>query len=94
MRMRGHPARILFACALPVVLLFGALNPVVAQQPAPTSTPPPVTVVPTVVLPTPTAALPTSTAVLPTPTATLPTPEPTLTVPEAIDSDHQWREAG
>lgn len=85
MRMRGHPAGILFACALPVVLLFGALNPVVAQQPAPTTTPPPVTAVPTVALPTSTVVLPTSTAVLSTSTATPPTPEPTLTVPEAID---------
>ncbi|MEJ5343306.1 MAG: hypothetical protein WHS83_00180 [Chloroflexus sp.] len=81
--MRGRPAGILVACALPVVLLFGALNTVVAQQPAPTTTPLPVTAVPTVTPPTPTAALPTPTAVLPTPTAVLSTatttPIPTQT---------------
>lgn len=79
------PARVLVACALHVVLLFGALNPAVAQQPAPTTTPPPVTAVPTVTPPTSTVVVPTSTAVLSTSTATPPTPEPTLTVPEAID---------
>jgi hypothetical protein len=78
MRTRRHPSSIALALALPVALVFGALNPVAAQQPAPTATALPATPVPTVAPPTPTAAPP-------APTAALPTPEPTLTVPEAID---------
>jgi hypothetical protein len=85
MRTRRHPSSIALALALPVALVFGALNPVAAQQPAPTATALPATPVPTVAPPTPTAAPPAPTAAPPAPTAALPTPEPTLTVPEAID---------
>jgi len=85
MHIRRHPSSIALALALPVALVFGALNPVAAQQPAPTATALPATPVPTVAPPTPTAAPPASTVASPAPTAALPTPEPTLTVPEAID---------
>ncbi|NWF79514.1 MAG: NACHT domain-containing protein, partial [Chloroflexi bacterium] len=95
MRTIRPTASILLALALPVALVFGALNPVAAQQPAPTVAPPTPTAAPptsTAAPPTPTAALPTPTPVPPTQTATppftptlVPTPEPTLTVPEAID---------
>ena len=78
MRSREHPSSIALTLALPVALAFGALNPVAAQQPAPTATALPATPVPTVAPPTPTAAPP-------APTVAPPTPEPTLTVPEAID---------
>jgi formylglycine-generating enzyme required for sulfatase activity len=78
MHIRRHPSSIALTLALPVALVFGALNPVAAQQPAPTATALPATPVPTVAPPTPTAAPP-------VPTVALPTPEPTLTVPEAID---------
>jgi formylglycine-generating enzyme required for sulfatase activity len=78
MHIRRHPSSIALTLALPVALVFGALNPVAAQQPAPTATALPATPVPTVAPPTPTAAPP-------APTVALPTPEPTLTVPEAID---------
>jgi formylglycine-generating enzyme required for sulfatase activity len=85
MHIRRHPSSIALTLALPVALVFGALNPVAAQQPAPTATALPATPVPTVAPPTPTAAPPAPTAAPPAPTAALPTPEPTLTVPEAID---------
>jgi formylglycine-generating enzyme required for sulfatase activity len=85
MHIRRHPSSIALTLALPVALVFGALNPVAAQQPAPTATALPATPVPTVAPPTPTAAPPAPTAAPPAPTAAPPTPEPTLTVPEAID---------
>jgi formylglycine-generating enzyme required for sulfatase activity len=85
MRTRRHPSSIALTLALPVALVFGALNPVAAQQPAPTATALPATPVPTVAPPTPTAAPPAPTVAPPVPTVALPTPEPTLTVPEAID---------
>jgi formylglycine-generating enzyme required for sulfatase activity len=85
MRSREHPSSIALTLALPVALVFGALNPVAAQQPAPTATALPATPVPTVAPPTPTAAPPAPTVAPPVPTVALPTPEPTLTVPEAID---------
>lgn len=84
MRTRQQIGIILLALAL-LVVVFGALNPAIAQQPAPTATalpaPPTVTVAP----PTQTPAPPTQTAT-PTLTPTVaPTPEPTLTVPQALD---------
>ena len=85
MHIRRHPSSIALTLALPVALVFGALNPVAAQQPAPTATLPPATAAPTAAPPTLTVAPPTPTAAPPAPTAALPTPEPTLTVPEAID---------
>jgi formylglycine-generating enzyme required for sulfatase activity len=85
MHIRRHPSSIALTLALPVALVFGALDPVVAQQPAPTATLPPATAAPTAAPPTLTVAPPTPTAAPPAPTAALPTPEPTLTVPEAID---------
>jgi formylglycine-generating enzyme required for sulfatase activity len=85
MHIRRHPSSIALTLALPVALVFGALNPVAAQQPAPTATALPATPVPTVAPPTPTAAPPAPTVAPPVPTVALPTPEPTLTVPEAID---------
>jgi formylglycine-generating enzyme required for sulfatase activity len=88
MHIRRHPSSIALTLALPVALVFGALNPVAAQQPAPTAAPPAPTAAPpapTAAPPTPTAAPPTPTVALPTPTVAPPTPEPTLTVPEAID---------
>jgi formylglycine-generating enzyme required for sulfatase activity len=92
MHTRRPLAGISLAIALLVALLFGALNPVTAQQPAPTATLPPATAAPTVAPPTPTAAPPTPTPAPPTQTATpaltptvAPTPEPTLTVPQALD---------
>jgi formylglycine-generating enzyme required for sulfatase activity len=85
MHIRRHPSSIALTLALPVALVFGALNPVAAQQPAPTATALPATPVPTVAPPTPTAAPPAPTVAPPAPTVALPTPEPTLTVPEAID---------
>ncbi|MFQ3663924.1 MAG: hypothetical protein SNJ69_16245 [Chloroflexaceae bacterium] len=91
MRTRRHIAGIPLALAL-FVVLFGALNPATAQQPAPTATPPPATAAPTVAPPTATVAPPTVTPAPPTQTATppltltvAPTPEPTLTVPQAFD---------
>ena len=48
MRRREHPSGIALTLALPVALVFGALNPVAAQQPAPTATALPATPVPTV----------------------------------------------
>jgi hypothetical protein len=83
--IRRHPSSIALTLALPVALVFGALNPVAAQQPAPTATALPATPAPTVAPPTPTAAPPAPTVAPPAPTVALPTPEPTLTVPEAID---------
>jgi formylglycine-generating enzyme required for sulfatase activity len=88
MHIRRHPSSIALTLALPVALVFGALNPVAAQQPAPTVASPAPTAAPpapTAAPPTPTAAPPTPTVALPTPTVAPPTPEPTLTVPEAID---------
>ncbi len=92
MRTRQQIVIILLALALIVALLFGALNTVAAQQPAPTATLPPATAAPTVAPPTATAAPPTPTPALPTQTATppltptvAPAPEPTLTVPQAVD---------
>ena len=85
MHIRRHPSSIALTLALPVALVFGALDPVSAQQPAPTATLPPATAAPTAAPPTLTVAPPTPTAAPPAPTAALPTPEPTLTVPEAID---------
>jgi formylglycine-generating enzyme required for sulfatase activity len=88
MRTRRHPSGIALTLALPVALVFGALNPVAAQQPAPTVASPAPTAAPpapTAAPPMPTAAPPTPTVALPTPTVAPPTPEPTLTVPEAID---------
>jgi hypothetical protein len=85
MRSREHPSSIALTLALPVALVFGALNLVAAQQPAPTATALPATPTPTVAPPTLTVAPPTPTAAPPVPTVALPTPEPTLTVPEAID---------
>jgi formylglycine-generating enzyme required for sulfatase activity len=92
MHIRRHPSSIALTLALPVALVFGALNPVAAQQPAPTATALPATPTPTVAPPTltvapptPTAAPPAPTVAPPAPTVALPTPEPTLTVPEAID---------
>jgi formylglycine-generating enzyme required for sulfatase activity len=85
MHIRRHPSSIALTLALPVALVFGALNPVAAQQPAPTATALPATPTPTVAPPTLTVAPPTPTAAPPVPTVALPTPEPTLTVPEAID---------
>jgi hypothetical protein len=37
MHIRRHPSSIALTLALPVALVFGALNPVAAQQPAPTA---------------------------------------------------------
>ena len=87
MRIKRHSASILLALALPVALVFGALNPVAAQQPAPTAILPPATAAPTAAPPTPTAAPPTPTTAPPAPTSApptviatpgpLPTPTPT-----------------
>lgn len=92
MHTRRHIAGISLALALLVALVFGALSPATAQQPAPTATPPPATAAPTVAPPTATAVPPTPTPAPPTQTATppltptvAPTPEPTLTVPQALD---------
>ena len=92
MHIRRHPSSIALTLALPVALVFGALNPVAAQQPAPTATALPATPVPTVAPPTPTAAPPAPTVVPPAPTVAPPAPtvappnpEPTLTVPQALD---------
>ena len=85
MHTRRPIAGIPLALALLVVLVFGALNPATAQQPAPTAPLPPATAAPTVAPPTATPAPPTQTAT-PTLTPTVaPTPEPTLTVPQALD---------
>lgn len=92
MHTRRHIAGISLALALLVALLFGALSPATAQQPAPTATLPPATAAPTVAPLTATTAPPTQTPAPPTQTATppltptiAPTPEPTLTVPQALD---------
>jgi formylglycine-generating enzyme required for sulfatase activity len=92
MRTRRHPSSIALTLALPVALVFGALNPVAAQQPAPTATALPATPTPTVAPPTltvapptPTAAPPAPTVAPPAPTVAPPNPEPTLTVPQALD---------
>lgn len=92
MHTRRHIAGIPLALALPVALVFGALNPATAQQPAPTATLPPATAAPTVAPPTatmvpftPTPASPTQTATPPLAPTVTPTPEPTLTVPQALD---------
>jgi len=88
MHIRRHPSSIALTLALPVALVFGALNLVAAQQPAPTATALPATPVPTVAPPTPTVAPPTPTAAPPAPTVApptviatpgpLPTPTPTI----------------
>ena len=81
MRTRRHPSSIALALAPLIALVFGALNPVAAQQPAPTATLSPVTAAPTAASPTPTAAPLAPTMAPPTVIATpgpLPTPTPTI----------------
>jgi hypothetical protein len=80
MHIRRHPSSIALTLALPVALVFGALNPVAAQQPAPTAT----------ALPATPTCQPWRHPRRPQrrprrPWRCPPTPEPTLTVPEAID---------
>ncbi|MCU0493543.1 MAG: hypothetical protein MUD01_18305 [Chloroflexaceae bacterium] len=89
MPTRQQATILLFAIGL-LVVFFGALTPVAAQQPVPTVTALPATAAPTQALPTPTVAPATPTQVPPTATPPLaptvaPMPEPTFTIPQALD---------